>query len=323
MLTLVAAVLAADGGALEIDRGLTQGLRPGDRGTVFYRLKVGSEDRRIDVGRVEVLSVSADAAVTSAPELGRVRAGFQVEFELAAERFSPGSVVAAAHEHLGEAAAAELARWYLEELRPLAEAPEGPSGPAGSVAGLAEPPALEAPADSPGPATEPAESPTEMPEPTVEVVAAPAAMLKISAGAYAIGLDAKDAEFYNETPRFENRLAAFEIDPAPTGITGLDFPAARAHCLALGKRLPTEFEWEVAARHPQFEHGSGLEWTSSRYLPYPGNRHPEDEYGERFRVLRGAPEGVVFRPQRRLYFAPSSTSEKVGFRCAVGPSESD
>lgn len=60
-----------------------------------------------------------------------------------------------------------------------------------------------------------------------------------------------------------------------------------------GLRLPTEFEWEVAAT--KFKWGKLWEWTESAYLPYPGFKRkagPEGEYNGKFmvnqKVLRGA-----------------------------------
>lgn len=45
-----------------------------------------------------------------------------------------------------------------------------------------------------------------------------------------------------------------------------------------GLRLPTEFEWEVAAS--LFEWGQRWEWTGSAYLPYPGFVRSEGAIGE-------------------------------------------
>lgn len=85
-----------------------------------------------------------------------------------------------------------------------------------------------------------------------------------------------------------------------------------------GKRLPTEFEWEVASS--QFSWGDLWEWTGSAYLPYPGfSKVPGalGEYNGKFmvnqHVLRGrsiaTPEGHsrhtyrnFFHPQLRWMF---------------------
>ena len=45
-----------------------------------------------------------------------------------------------------------------------------------------------------------------------------------------------------------------------------------------GMRLPTEFEWEVAA--DQLSYGAVWEWTHSAYLPYPGFKVAEGALGE-------------------------------------------
>ncbi|MDM8176348.1 MULTISPECIES: ergothioneine biosynthesis protein EgtB [Olivibacter] len=68
---------------------------------------------------------------------------------------------------------------------------------------------------------------------------------------------------------------------------------AYAYAAWKGLRLPTEFEWEVAA--PNFTWGENWEWTESAYLPYPGFKKAPGaigEYNGKFmvnqKVLRGA-----------------------------------
>ena len=76
-------------------------------------------------------------------------------------------------------------------------------------------------------------------------------------------------------------------------VAHVSFYEAAAFASWSGKRLPTEFEWEIAAK--QFNWGQLWEWTESAYLPYPGfSKAPGaiGEYNGKFmvnqKVLRGA-----------------------------------
>jgi formylglycine-generating enzyme required for sulfatase activity len=118
-----------------------------------------------------------------------------------------------------------------------------------------------------------------------------------------------------------------------------------------GKRLPTEFEWEVAAQglplsgntlatrallpqpaqspangQPRQMFGDVWEWTQSAYLPYPGYRPPAGalgEYNGKFmvsqQVLRGAscatPDGHT-RATYRNFFYPHQRWQFMGLRLA-------
>ena len=111
---------------------------------------------------------------------------------------------------------------------------------------------------------------------------------------------------------------------ADAPVTHINFYEASAYTAWKGLRLPTEEEWEVAAR--QFNWGRRWEWTDSAYLPYPGFAKAEGaigEYNGKFMinqmVLRGAsiatPEGHS-RISYRNFFHPYLQWQFTGLRLA-------
>lgn len=118
----------------------------------------------------------------------------------------------------------------------------------------------------------------------------------------------KNGDWYNYT------LQGFEKIDLSLPVQHVSFYEANAFAEWKGMRLPTEFEWEVAAYKLCW--GQLWEWTYSAYLPYPGFKKAHGalgEYNGKFmsnqNVLRGAsvatPEGHSRKTYRNFFHASS------------------
>ncbi|WP_159019049.1 ergothioneine biosynthesis protein EgtB [Algibacter sp. L3A6] len=105
-------------------------------------------------------------------------------------------------------------------------------------------------------------------------------------------------------------------------LSHINFYEANAYAEWKDMRLPTEFEWEVAAQ--KLDWGKRWEWTNSAYLPYPNfikENGAVGEYNGKFMsnkmVLRGASVATSQNHSRKTYrnfFHPSERWQFTGIR---------
>jgi gamma-glutamyl hercynylcysteine S-oxide synthase len=116
-------------------------------------------------------------------------------------------------------------------------------------------------------------------------------------------------------------------DAAP--VRHLSAYETEVYCRWAMRRLPTEAEWERAARLPaeEFQYGQVWEWTTSRFTPFPGfsadpyKEYSEPWFAEEHRVLRGGsfvtPRRLM-RPTLRNFYQPARADIFCGFRtCSI------
>lgn len=127
----------------------------------------------------------------------------------------------------------------------------------------------------------------------------------------------------NETWKAFGLNGLKELNPEAV-LCHINFYEASAFAAYKGMRLPTEFEWEIAA--DKLSWGTRWEWTNSAYLPYPNFKIKEGavgEYNGKFMVnqmvLRGASTATAKNHSRKTYrnfFHPHFQWQFTGIRLA-------
>ncbi|MBI5344273.1 MAG: SUMF1/EgtB/PvdO family nonheme iron enzyme [Deltaproteobacteria bacterium] len=95
--------------------------------------------------------------------------------------------------------------------------------------------------------------------------------------------------------------------------------------LGLGHTMPVgSFEDGVSPYGVHDMAGNVWEWVEDWFKAYPGNNHPDENYGERFKSVRGGSWydctyykcGISAPAYNRIFFHPVTKNNNFGFRCA-------
>src|SRR5499427_5613192 len=135
----------------------------------------------------------------------------------------------------------------------------------------------------------------------------------------------KDGDWHSMT------LAGLKPIDLASPVQHISYYEADAFARFAGKHLPSEAEWEVAARAGDIGDAFGIvwQWTRSAYLPYPGYQAPTGaigEYNGKFMisqmVLRGSslatPAGHSHMSYRNFFYPPARW-QFTGIRLAEFP----